>query len=84
MFGPLITKAGASKSNKTGAWRTEVKPKFKREACIGCKICMQYCPEGCVTGTKKEDIDVDMSFCKGCGICAAVCPKKAVEMVKES
>ena len=83
MFGPLVTKAGSSKNNKTGSWRVELRPKFNREACIGCKICMQFCPEGCVSGTKKEDLDVDYSFCKGCGICAAVCPKKAVEMVKE-
>ena len=83
MFGPLITKAGASKNNKTGSWRVEVRPKLKAEACIGCKICTQYCPEGCISGTNKTDISVDFAFCKGCGLCAVVCPKKAIDMVKE-
>lgn len=83
MFGPLISKAGSSRNNKTGSWRVELRPKFKREACIGCKICVQYCPEGCITGAKKEDLTPDMAYCKGCGICAVVCPKKDIEMIKE-
>lgn len=83
MFGPLIAKGGSSKSNKTGSWRVDSRPTFKHDACIGCKICMSYCPEGCISGTGKENIDADLAFCKGCGICAVVCPKKAIEMVKE-
>jgi pyruvate ferredoxin oxidoreductase delta subunit len=83
MFGPLVTKAGASKNNKTGSWRVESRPNFKKQSCVGCKICSQYCPEGCISGTKKDDFEVDLSFCKGCGICALVCPKKDIEMIKE-
>lgn len=83
MFGPLVSQAGSSKNNKTGSWRVEVRPKFKNELCIGCKMCMQHCPEGCISGTGKTDIAVDLAFCKGCGICAFICPKKAIEMIKE-
>lgn len=83
MFGPLTCKPGASKNNKTGAWRTEARPVFLKKNCIGCKICISVCPEGCIQGTKKEDFIADLTFCKGCGLCAVVCPKKDVEMTRE-
>jgi pyruvate ferredoxin oxidoreductase delta subunit len=83
MFGPLICKAGSSKKNKTGSWRIELRPKFNRDTCTGCKLCMSACPEGCILGEDKTNIDFDPAFCKGCGLCAVVCPKKGIEMVKE-
>ena len=50
--------------------------------CIGCKMCMQTCPEPnairFIAGRKKSAIIV--SRCKGCGVCALICPKKAIEM----
>jgi pyruvate ferredoxin oxidoreductase delta subunit len=83
MFGPLISKPGTSKNNKTGAWRTESRPKFLRQNCIGCKLCLLMCPENCISGSEKNTYGCDLDYCKGCGTCALVCPKKDVEMVKE-
>ena len=83
MFGPLICKPGASRNNKTGPWRTEVKPKFLKKACIGCNMCLLICPEACITGSGKNTYDFDPDYCKGCGNCAEVCPKRDIEMVKE-
>ena len=83
MFGPLIVKPGTSRNNKTGSWRIEVRPKFLRKNCIGCKICLLNCPEACITGEEKNAYEVDFDFCKGCGICAVMCPKDDIEMVKE-
>ncbi len=83
MFGPLIVKPGSSKKNKTGSWRTDVKPKYLQKDCIACKFCILYCPEGCVTGTEKNNFISDYDYCKGCGICAKVCPKQDIEMVPE-
>ncbi|RKY32774.1 MAG: pyruvate synthase [Candidatus Omnitrophota bacterium] len=83
MFGPLIVKPGTSRKNKTGSWRTEAKPKFLHQNCIGCKMCILYCPEGCIEGEEKNTYKCDYSFCKGCGICAIVCPKKDIVMIKE-
>jgi 2-oxoacid:acceptor oxidoreductase delta subunit (pyruvate/2-ketoisovalerate family) len=77
MFGPLICKAGSSKKNKTGSWRIELRPKFDRANCTGCKLCMSVCPEGCILGEDKTNIDFDPAFC------AVACPKKSIEMVKE-
>lgn len=82
MFGPLTSKPGTSKNNKTGSWRVSAKPKFLQKNCIGCRICAIVCPEGCVSGDQKR-YDVDLLYCKGCGNCALVCPKKDIQMIKE-
>ena len=83
MFGPLIVKPGTARNNKTGSWRTGAKPKFLQKNCIGCKMCLAICPEGCIEGEAKNTYNCDYAFCKGCGGCAAICPKQDVEMVKE-
>ena len=83
MFGPLIVKPGSSKNNKTGSWRIEVRPKYLKQNCIACKMCLLVCPEGCISGLEKNTYDFDPAYCKGCGNCAAVCPKKDILMVKE-
>jgi pyruvate ferredoxin oxidoreductase delta subunit len=83
MFGPLICKPGSSRSNKTGSWRTEVKPKFLKTNCIACNMCILACPENIITGEGKNMYTCDYDYCKGCGNCAAICPKKDIEMVRE-
>jgi pyruvate ferredoxin oxidoreductase delta subunit len=83
MFGPLTSKPGTSKNNKTGSWRVETRPKYLQKNCIACKMCLLVCPEGCISGNEKNTFNCDYSYCKGCGICAMICPKKDIEMVKE-
>jgi pyruvate ferredoxin oxidoreductase delta subunit len=83
MFGPLISKPGSSRANKTGSWRVKLKPKFLKKNCIGCKLCLSVCPETCISGEGKNTYDCDYAYCKGCGLCATVCPKADIEMVPE-
>ncbi|MFH1678125.1 MAG: 4Fe-4S binding protein [Candidatus Omnitrophota bacterium] len=83
MFGPIISKAGSSRKNKTGSWRTELKPKFLQVNCIACKLCVLICPEGCIDGIEKNTFNCDYDYCKGCGICADICPKQDIEMIPE-
>lgn len=83
MFGPLICKPGSSKSNKTGPWRTEARPKFLKKNCIACNMCVLVCPESCIRGQGKNTYEVDLNYCKGCANCAAICPKQDIVMVKE-
>ena len=82
MFGPLICKPGSSKNNKTGPWRTALRPKFLKKNCIACNMCVVVCPESCISGEGKNTYDFNPEYCKGCGTCAAICPKKDIEMVK--
>lgn len=83
MFGPLVSKPGSSKKNKTGSWRVEFRPKFLRKECIGCKLCVSVCPEGCIEPVEKNVYEIDLAYCKGCGLCSVVCPKKEIEMAQE-
>lgn len=83
MFGPLIIKPIKSHGDKTGAWRTQLKPKFLQKDCINCKMCILVCPEGCITGKEKNTYICDYNYCKGCGLCALICPKKDILMIEE-
>jgi pyruvate ferredoxin oxidoreductase delta subunit len=83
MFGPLISKPGSSRKNKTGSWRIEMRPKFLEKDCIGCKQCLLICPEGCIGEVANKKYTCDLLYCKGCGLCAQICPKKDVVMEKE-
>ena len=83
MFGPIIAKPASSRKNKTGSWRTGLKPKFLHKNCIGCKLCALVCPDGCVKIIEKNIVECDFDYCKGCGICVKVCPKQDIIMEKE-
>jgi pyruvate ferredoxin oxidoreductase delta subunit len=83
MFGPLIVKPSESKGDKTGSWRTLVRPQYLHKNCIACRMCVMICPEGCVKGKEKNAFSVDFTFCKGCGVCAEICPKQDIIMVPE-
>jgi pyruvate ferredoxin oxidoreductase delta subunit len=83
MFGPLISKPGSSRNNKTGSWRVELKPKFLQKNCIACNMCVLVCPEACIEGKEKNTFHCDYAYCKGCGNCAAICPKQDIIMIKE-
>jgi len=77
-----IGKAGTSVENKTGDWRT-FKPMIDRNKCTKCRICIIYCPEGCMAFGKDGKAEIDYDYCKGCGICANLCPVKCITMEKD-
>ena len=81
MFSILVAKAKTSQANKTGSWRSALKPKFLQKNCIDCGLCKFICPEGCIEGKDKNAYGSDLDYCKGCGLCAYICPKKDITMV---
>lgn len=81
MFSVLASKGKTSQANKTGSWRSTLKPKYLQKNCIACNLCKFVCPEGCIEGTEKNKYNADLDYCKGCGVCAYICPKKDIEMV---
>lgn len=66
----------------TGAWRYR-RPVIRKDDCIKCGICAEYCPCGVIEKTG-EGMVIDYTYCKGCGICTVECPKKAIDFVLES
>jgi NADH-quinone oxidoreductase subunit F len=48
------------------------------EACTGCTLCAQRCPEEAITGEKKKPHHLDLEKCIKCGICYDACKFDAV------
>ena len=48
--------------------------------CIGCKTCIETCPETALTFTD-NGVNIDRSLCKSCGACADACPSTAMELI---
>lgn len=47
--------------------------------CIGCKTCVQVCPNGALTFD--DGIHINRNICKGCGRCTEACPSTAMELL---
>ncbi len=63
-----------------------VKAKVIEDACVGCEICAQVCPETAITMVPNPNPDikklshVDVETCVGCGVCVSSCPVGAMDM----
>jgi Fe-S-cluster-containing hydrogenase component 2 len=53
--------------------------KLIAERCIGCKFCVQACPNGMVIHAPHYDRVLKCDLCDGAALCAALCPPKAIE-----
>ncbi len=48
--------------------------------CTGCTLCSKKCPQGCITGERKQAHVIDKSKCIKCGVCKDVCNFDAVRI----
>ncbi|KPK23145.1 MAG: NADH dehydrogenase [Nitrospira bacterium SG8_3] len=48
--------------------------------CDGCTLCRKKCPEGAISGEKKQVHVIDPAKCINCGICFGLCKKEAVRV----
>ena len=50
------------------------------EDCNGCMLCVDVCPEGAISGKKKERHTIDPDKCIKCGSCRTVCKYEAIDV----
>jgi len=48
--------------------------------CVGCTACARKCPQGCISGEKKEPHVIDQSKCVKCGVCMDTCKFGAIAL----
>jgi ferredoxin len=48
------------------------------ERCTGCMACLKTCPEGAISGKRKELHTIDQESCIKCGACMEVCKFEAI------
>jgi NAD-dependent dihydropyrimidine dehydrogenase PreA subunit len=48
------------------------------EACVGCGMCLEVCPQGVLARDGEKVAIVDRDGCMECGACALNCPVQAL------
>jgi len=64
-------------------------PKFNKELCTVCELCLRKCPMGAIyhhwpneEDKSDEFMYLKKEFCIGCGVCANSCPNNAMTLIK--
>ncbi|MCF6149892.1 MAG: 4Fe-4S binding protein [Candidatus Kuenenia sp.] len=79
---PTVNSVANTPLRKTGNWRV-FKPVWNYDACTKCMICVNRCPDSCISINEEGFPFTDYNNCKGCMICMEECPSKAIEKKRE-
>ena len=53
-------------------------PHYINEKCVGCVLCVRYCPVDAISGKKRQLHIINPAICIDCGVCGRVCAFEAV------
>jgi len=78
-FGGAVKNLGMGCAPPLGkADQHSARPIFNAELCIGCRSCMEGCPNQAIAVDKKITA-IDYSLCTGCGKCLRLCSTHALD-----
>jgi NADH:ubiquinone oxidoreductase subunit F (NADH-binding)/(2Fe-2S) ferredoxin/Pyruvate/2-oxoacid:ferredoxin oxidoreductase delta subunit len=63
-----------------GVCRALIEYYIDPQACTGCGACIRPCPEGAISGEKKQPHTINLELCIKCGACRDVCRFDAVHV----
>ena len=62
-----------------GVCRDLIVYRINAEKCTGCMLCAKICPQGVISGERKQVHVIDESRCIKCGMCFEICKQDAIE-----
>lgn len=62
------------------SWSEKPQKTYKQSKCIGCRTCVEACPQGVLELTADGISPIPGKICLQCGRCAEECPTTALEM----
>ena len=80
-FGGALKNIGMGSGSRGGKqmMHSDVRPEINAQKCLGCAMCVQWCPAGAITvERKKYKARIDAQKCIGCGECTITCPHRAI------
>ncbi|MBW1997545.1 MAG: 4Fe-4S binding protein [Deltaproteobacteria bacterium] len=63
-----------------GVCKALIRYVIDQERCTGCGACKKACPEGAITGERKNPHEIDPGKCVRCGICIETCKEQAIKV----
>ena len=79
-FGGALKNIGMGSGSRAGkmAMHTAGKPQVDPKACVGCRLCAQFCNQAAIGFGADKKAKIDEKRCVGCGRCIGVCNFHAI------
>jgi uncharacterized Fe-S center protein len=86
-FGGAIKNVGMGLGSRSGKqmMHADLEPEIVSEKCVGCGLCVKWCPTGSLKLEDRNGREVPLSVlepaaCSGCGECVVTCPHEAIKI----